>query len=112
MTNPAMRFPAEWEPQAAVLIAWPHAGTDWADRLDAVEESYIALAATIVLPALLKLYDTWLRSRADGEGVPRARVWYFRDVSKVRTAQEEAELLARSGEMFGSRHWLGVLVNT
>ena len=26
-----VRFPAEWEPQAAILIAWPHAGTDWAD---------------------------------------------------------------------------------
>ena len=25
------RFPAEWEPQSGViLIAWPHAGTDWA----------------------------------------------------------------------------------
>ena len=25
------RFPAEWEPQSAVLIAWPHADTDWAE---------------------------------------------------------------------------------
>ena len=29
----AFRFPAEWEPQSAVLIAWPHADTDWAERL-------------------------------------------------------------------------------
>ncbi len=42
-----MRFPAEWEPQSAVLIAWPHAGTDWADRLAQVEETYIALVAAI-----------------------------------------------------------------
>ena len=42
-----VRFPAEWEPQSAVLIAWPHAGTDWAARLGAVEESYIALVAAI-----------------------------------------------------------------
>jgi agmatine/peptidylarginine deiminase len=41
------RFPAEWEPQSAVLLAWPHAGTDWAPRLDAVEETYIALVAAI-----------------------------------------------------------------
>jgi agmatine/peptidylarginine deiminase len=33
------RFPAEWEAQSAVLIAWPHAGTDWADRLDQVEKT-------------------------------------------------------------------------
>ena len=40
-------LPAEWEPQSAVLIAWPHAGTDWADRLGEVEETYIALVAAI-----------------------------------------------------------------
>ncbi|HET7127218.1 MAG TPA: agmatine deiminase family protein [Lysobacter sp.] len=44
----ALRFPAEWEPQSAVLIAWPHAGTDWAARLAGVEDTYIALVAAIV----------------------------------------------------------------
>jgi agmatine/peptidylarginine deiminase len=43
-----VRFPAEWEPQAAVLIAWPNADTDWAERLAEVEETYIALVAAIV----------------------------------------------------------------
>jgi agmatine/peptidylarginine deiminase len=41
------RFPAEWEPQSAILIAWPHADTDWAERLGDVEETYIALVAAI-----------------------------------------------------------------
>ena len=31
MSAAATRFPAEWEPQSAILLAWPHAGTDWAD---------------------------------------------------------------------------------
>ena len=43
----SMRFPAEWEHQAAVLIAWPHAETDWAPRLAAVETTYSRLAAEI-----------------------------------------------------------------
>jgi agmatine/peptidylarginine deiminase len=43
----ALHFPAEWEPQSAVLIAWPHAGTDWAERLAEVEDTYIALVAAI-----------------------------------------------------------------
>jgi len=47
MTDSSLRLPAEWEPQAAVLIAWPHAGTDWADRLQAVESTYAALAAAV-----------------------------------------------------------------
>ena len=43
----ALRFPAEWEPQSAILLAWPHAGTDWAERLAEVEEAFIALVAAI-----------------------------------------------------------------
>ncbi len=47
MTDHTWRLPAEWEPQAAVLIAWPHAGTDWAERLASVETTYVALAAAV-----------------------------------------------------------------
>ena len=43
----SLRFPAEWEPQSGVLIAWPHAGTDWADGLADVERTYVELAAAI-----------------------------------------------------------------
>ena len=42
-----VRFPAEWESQSAILIAWPHAGTDWAERLGEVENTYIALVQAI-----------------------------------------------------------------
>lgn len=42
-----VRFPAEWEPQAAILIAWPNADTDWAERLAEVEDTYIALVQAI-----------------------------------------------------------------
>ncbi|HET6631197.1 MAG TPA: agmatine deiminase family protein [Rhodanobacteraceae bacterium] len=47
MPQPAWRWPAEWEPQAAILIAWPHAGTDWAERLAQVTDTYVALSAAI-----------------------------------------------------------------
>ncbi|HVI26579.1 MAG TPA: agmatine deiminase family protein [Xanthomonadaceae bacterium] len=47
MPPTTLRFPAEWEPQSAVLIAWPHADTDWAERLGEVEETYVALVAAI-----------------------------------------------------------------
>ncbi|MEO8778940.1 MAG: agmatine deiminase family protein [Rhodanobacter sp.] len=48
MTDDSWRLPPEWEPQAAVLIAWPHSGTDWAERLAAVETTYVALSAAVV----------------------------------------------------------------
>jgi agmatine/peptidylarginine deiminase len=44
---PSTRFPAEWEDQSAILIAWPHEGTDWAERLAAVEDTYVALVVAI-----------------------------------------------------------------
>ncbi len=47
MIDFVLRLPAEWEPQAAILVAWPHADTDWADRLESVETTYSALIAEI-----------------------------------------------------------------
>ena len=48
MTRPALYLPAEWQAQSAVVIAWPHAGTDWAERLAEVESTYLALVRAIV----------------------------------------------------------------
>jgi agmatine/peptidylarginine deiminase len=50
-----LRFPAEWEPQSAVLMAWPHAGTDWAERLDAVQRCFAGICAAICENQLLLL---------------------------------------------------------
>ena len=41
-----IRFPAEWEPQSAVVIAWPHSSGDFTN-LSAVEDSYHFIATTI-----------------------------------------------------------------
>ena len=35
-TRGSVRLPAEWEPQAGVMLTWPHAATDWADELQQV----------------------------------------------------------------------------
>jgi len=42
-----IRFPAEWEKQSAVLIAWPHETGDFSNRLESVEQSYCFIAGTI-----------------------------------------------------------------
>jgi agmatine deiminase len=43
------RLPAEWEAQDGVLLAWPHAQTDWAPLLAEVETVYVAVVAAIAL---------------------------------------------------------------
>jgi agmatine deiminase len=40
-------LPAEWEPQDAVLLGWPHELTDWADKLDTVLPVFIRIATEI-----------------------------------------------------------------
>ena len=75
------RFPAEWEQQSAVLIAWPHADTDWAERLGEVEETYVALVAAITRfqPAVICVADEDLQTYAEAR-LRSARV----DMAKVR----------------------------
>jgi agmatine/peptidylarginine deiminase len=65
--SPPLRLPAEWEPQAAVLIAWPHADTDWAERLAAVETTYVALAVAItrLQPLLIVVADHALQTHVE-----------------------------------------------
>lgn len=41
------RLPAEWEPQEAVLLAWPHQRTDWQPFLAEVEAVYLEVARQI-----------------------------------------------------------------
>ncbi len=49
------RLPAEWEPQSAVLLTWPHEGTDWAPQLAATEDVYTRLCYQISAAAGEKL---------------------------------------------------------
>ena len=70
MSEATARFPAEWEPQSAILVAWPNADTDWADRLGDVEDTYIAMVAAITRfqPVIVCVAD------ADVEAYARARL--------------------------------------
>jgi agmatine/peptidylarginine deiminase len=83
MTASSLRLPSEWEPQAAVLIAWPHAGTDWADRLASVETTYVALAAAVTRfqPLIIVVGDAALHAHVkiqlSGAGVDLAKVRFI-----------------------------------
>ena len=40
-------LPAEWEAQAGIWLTWPHEGTDWADTLEDITNTYVRLAYEI-----------------------------------------------------------------
>lgn len=41
-------MPAEWSPQSAVMLTWPHADTDWRDVLETVEPVFMAIARSVL----------------------------------------------------------------
>lgn len=41
-------LPAEWAPQSAVMLTWPHPGTDWSELLDQVEPVFMAIARSVL----------------------------------------------------------------
>ena len=43
-----MIFPAEWFPQSAVQLTWPHRETDWAPVLDEVIPCFVEIAKEII----------------------------------------------------------------
>lgn len=74
-----LRVPAEWEPYDTVMIAWPHAETDWAPMLDEVDECYRNLAAAITGSGLRLLIVTPEPERVKGflKGIPSESVIMF-----------------------------------
>jgi agmatine deiminase len=101
--EPAVRLPAEWEPQAAVLMAWPHPGTDWAPVLEPVVSTYceiiraiadrerVILAAPEPAPALERLKTAGCNlDRVAVFGVPTNDTW-ARDFGPI-TVRENGRL--------------------
>ena len=72
-----IRFPAEWEEQDGVLLAWPHANTDWAPLLAAVEPVFVRIATEvsrreqvlIIAPAAAPVRSALEKSGADASRV-------------------------------------------
>ncbi|MTB52995.1 agmatine/peptidylarginine deiminase [Lewinella sp. W8] len=55
-----IRLPAEWEPQAYVLMSFPRRDGDWADQLERASEKMVAAANAIaaVCPVIMIVGDT------------------------------------------------------
>lgn len=60
-----LRFPAEWEPQSAIMLTWPHASTDWQPILSDVETVYIEICKAIApsQPLLIVCHNAALQQK-------------------------------------------------
>lgn len=106
MNSGTVRFPAEWEPQSAVLIAWPHAGTDWAARLAEVEETYIALVAAIARFEAVAIcvadadLQTYAEARLRSARVDMARVRFVEVEYDDTWLRDSGPISLREGDAF------------
>ena len=106
MTQASVRFPAEWEPQSAILLAWPNTETDWADRLGEVEDTYIALVAAITRfqPALVCVADAdveaYARARLSSARVPMERVRFVEVPYDDTWLRDSGPITLREGDGF------------
>ncbi|MEN1957974.1 agmatine deiminase family protein [Luteimonas changyuni] len=106
MTPKTLRFPAEWEPQSAILLAWPHAGTDWAERLGEVEETYIAHVAAITRfqRVLICVADddveAYARARLASNRIDMARVGFIALPYNDTWLRDTGPITLRAGEGF------------
>ena len=101
-----LRFPAEWEPQSAVLLAWPHEDTDWAERLEGVEKTYIALVAAIsryervIVCVADEAIEARAASRLREAGVEAARVRVVRVPYDDTWLRDSGPVTLRDGDRF------------
>jgi len=106
MPQTSLRFPAEWEPQSAILIAWPNADTDWAERLGEVEETYIALVAAITRfqPVVICVADddveSYAQARLSSNRIDMARVRFVTVAYDDTWLRDSGPITLRDGDGF------------
>lgn len=75
-----LRLPAEWEDYDTVMIAWPHAATDWTDMLPEITRCYVDLAEAVVVRSGLRLLVVTPEPEAVGDTLshlPKEKILLF-----------------------------------
>ena len=79
MAEASCILPAEWAPQDAVMLTWPHAGTDWAKQLPETETVFLDLARAIsrfeslLITCRDAAHRQAVRDKLEQAGVPASR---------------------------------------
>jgi agmatine deiminase len=99
------RLPAEWEPQDAVMLTWPHKNTAWNWILDEVIELYEALATVIsdyadVIIAAPEAELDAVRSRLEAMGAPMEYIYLYPCKSNDTWVRDHGPLTVESDEGF------------
>ena len=69
MNTTTKRWPAEWEPQDAVLLAWPHKDTDWSPVLPEARTTFSEIISAI------ERFQRIILIRPDAYDIPCNDTW-------------------------------------
>lgn len=77
-----LRLPAEWEPQDAILLAWPHKDTAWSLYLDDAVQLYEALVSVIcdfadIVIAIPETEIAEVKLRLSAMDIPLEYVYFY-----------------------------------
>lgn len=101
----SQRLPAEWEPQDAVMLTWPHKNSPWDWILDDVVELYEALATVIcdyadVVIAVPEAQLEEVRSRLEGMGAPLEYIHLYACESNDTWARDHGPITVETSDGF------------
>lgn len=99
------RLPAEWEPQDAIMLTWPHKNSPWDWILDDVVELYEALATVIsdyadVVVAVPEGLVDEVRDRLEAMGAPLEYIHLYPCASNDSWARDHGPLTVETPEGF------------
>ena len=109
LRNNKIRLPAEWEPQDGVLLAWPHADSDWQPILPQVIQTFLELTRQIsrfeqVLIATPEPDQVTTQLEATGIALDRVNIYqvpsndtWSRDFGPITVLQDQQPLLLDFG---------------
>lgn len=91
------RLPAEWEPQDAILLTWPHSDTGWAFILEDMIQLYEALVSVIcdyadLVIAIPEAVIDDVRLRLEAMEVPLEHVYFYPVTSNDTWARDHGPL--------------------
>ena len=108
------RLPSEWEGDRAVIVAWPHANTDWNYMLPQVEECYDSLVRAICRHAVAVIIAPETKPlRQRFKDIDKSRILYFdvatndtwtRDYGVICTEMPDGSVILND---FGFNAWGG-----
>ncbi len=95
---PSRILPAEWAPQSGVILTWPHAQSDWAANLEAVEQVYLELAQAICSRELLLVvcndfdHQQHVQQRLNAASIAPSRIQFARQASNDSWARDHGPI--------------------